>query len=103
MPEDLAARLVGSGTSYVVKGSQLEGTTVDFAEGHPSPGGRLGGVIDFVRTDSPITWSGRGLRLGPLNWEAGEAKHYQELAHRILENGDGQTSIGDCLGQSGGS
>lgn len=90
VPEELAARLVGSGNSFVVSGGQLEGATVDFKEGDPAPGGQLGGVIDFVRSDDSInSTAGKGLRLGPVNWEAGEEDAYQELADRILEYRDG--------------
>src|SRR5688500_9718408 len=37
VPEELAARLVGSGNSYVVNGSQLEGATLDFRRGRSVP------------------------------------------------------------------
>lgn len=90
VPEDLAARLVGSDNSYVVVGSQLAGATVDFDDGDPAPGGRLGGVIDFVRADdAPTSTSGKGLLLGPVRWEAGEVDAYRELADRILKYRDG--------------
>ena len=92
VPEDLAARLVGSDNSYVVVGSQLGGATVDFDDGDPAPGGRFGGIIDFVRADDAATSpSGRGLRLEEFEWEADEVEIYRELADRILEDGDGST------------
>lgn len=79
--EELAAGLVGSDNSYVVVSSQLEGATVEFDDGDPAPGGRIGGVIDFVRADDAV-WSnsGRGLRLDEPEWEAGEEDLYRELA-----------------------
>jgi hypothetical protein len=91
VPEELAARLVGSGNSYVIKESPLEGAAIDFAEGDPSPGGRVGGMIDFVRSADPVLASGRGLHMSPVDWDAEEQKHYRELADRILENHDGKT------------
>ncbi len=91
VPEELAAGLVGSDNSYVVVGSQLGGATVDFDDGDPTPGGRLGGVIDFVRADDATTsTSGRGLRLEGFEWQAGEENLYRELADHILEHRDGR-------------
>jgi hypothetical protein len=91
VPEELAARLIRSDNSYVINGSQLEGATIDFAEGDPSPGGRVGGMIDFVRSADPVLASGRGLRMAPVDWHAEEEEHYREVADRILENHDGKT------------
>lgn len=92
VPEELAAGLIGSDNSYVVVGSQLDGATVEFHDGDPAPGGRLGGVIEFVRADD-ATWStsGRGLRLEEPEWEAGEVDVYRELADGITESRDGRT------------
>ncbi|HKY46653.1 MAG TPA: hypothetical protein VJQ79_01605 [Acidimicrobiia bacterium] len=92
VPEELAAGLIGSDDSYVVVGSQMDGATVDFHAGNPAPGGRLGGVIEFVRADD-ATWStsGRGLRLAEPEWEAGEVDVYRELADGITESRDGRT------------
>jgi hypothetical protein len=92
VPEELAAGLAGSGNSYVVVGSQLGGATVDFDEGDPAPGGRLGGVIPFIRADDATTSaSGRGLRLEGFEWDPGEEDLYRELADSILENRDGRS------------
>ena len=92
VPEDLAAGLVGSGNSYVVTGSLLGGATVDFDEGDPAPGGRIGGVIPFARADqAPISTWGRGLRLEGFEWDAGEEDIYRELADGILRNRDGRS------------
>lgn len=92
VPEELAAGLVGSDNSYVVVGSQMDGATVEFHDGDPAPGGRFGGVIEFVRADD-ATWStsGRGLRLDKPEWEAGEEDLYRELADGISESRDGRT------------
>jgi hypothetical protein len=96
VPEELAAGLVGSGNSYVVVGSQLGGATVDFDEGDPAPGGRLGGVIPFARADDATTsTSGRGLRLDGFEWDEGEEDLYRELADTILENRDGRSLVWD--------
>ncbi|MEX0698945.1 MAG: hypothetical protein WD354_04355, partial [Acidimicrobiia bacterium] len=79
VPEEFAARLVGSDNTYVVRGSQLEGATLHFNDGEPAPGGQLGGVVDFVRSDEQVTTtSGKGLLLGPVDWEEGEEAAYQE-------------------------
>jgi hypothetical protein len=92
VPEELAAGLVGSDNSYVVVGSQMGGATVEFDEGHPAPGGRIGGMIDFVRADeASLSTSGRGLRLEGLAWDAGEEDMYRNVADGILENRDGRT------------
>lgn len=96
VPEELAAGLAGSGNSYVVVGSQLGGATVDFDEGDPAPGGRLGGVIPFIRADDATTSaSGRGLRLEGFEWDPGEEDLYRELADSILENRDGRSLVWD--------
>jgi hypothetical protein len=92
VPEELAAGLVGSDNSYVVKGSQMDGATVGFDDGDPAPGGTFGGIIGFVRADdATVSTSGRGLRLEGFEWEAGEEDVYQELADGILANRDGRT------------
>ena len=92
VPEDLAARVEGSGNSYVVRGSQFEGVTVDFTDGDPAPGGRLGKVIDFVRSDGEDeNLTGRGLRLEEVVWEPGEEQAYRDLTDNVLERRDGSS------------
>jgi hypothetical protein len=87
VPEGLASGLVGSANSYVVVGGQLEGATVDFDEGDPAPGGRIGGVIPFTRADNAaISSSGRGLRLEEFEWDADEEDSYRALEDSILRN-----------------
>lgn len=97
VPEELAAGLVGADNSYVVVGSQMEGATVEFDEGDPAPGGRIGGIIEIVRADdATLSASGRGLRLEELDWETGEEDLYRNVADGILENRDGRTlQLGD--------
>ena len=90
VPKEFGARLVGSDNFYVVHGSQLDGATLTFDDGEPAPGGQLGGVIDFVRSDEEVpNTSGKGLLLGVVNWEANEENAYQEMADRFLEYRDG--------------
>jgi hypothetical protein len=90
VPEELAARLVKKGSSYLIRGSQLEGATVEFSDGDPAPGGKLGGVIDFVRVaDQMELPGGRGLRLPGIRWEPDEENVYGDLMTRISESGDG--------------
>lgn len=93
VPARFEARLIRDGNHFRVEGGQLEGSLMTFAEGDPSPGGTIGGVIEFRRhSDSAVDSAPGGRGLVPPKFEpsATEEDAYQTLCDGIAANPDGE-------------
>lgn len=90
VPREFAARLVAEGNAFRWEGGQLDGSLVTFEEGDPSPGGALGGVLDFKRApdELPVP-GGRGLRLPEFDPSPDEETAYRRILGSIVDDPDG--------------